>query len=111
MSFNDKCYKLLSKIPKGKISTYKEIALVLNTKAYRAVGSAMANNPDPVITPCHRIVKSDGSIGGYAFGTNKKIELLRKEGISIKDDKIENFKKFIYSFKKEKKTWKENRNF
>ena len=72
MNFNERCYKLLSKIPKGKISTYKEIAKALNTKAYRAVGNAMSKNPNMVIIPCHRIIKNDGSIGGYSSGVNIK---------------------------------------
>ena len=72
MNFNEKCYKLLSKIPEGKISTYQEIAKALNTKAYRAVGNAMARNPNPIDVPCHRIINSNGLIGGYALGTKKK---------------------------------------
>ena len=54
MNFNDKCYKIISQISKGKISTYKNIA-------------------NPFIVPCHRIIKSNGKIGGYALGINKKI--------------------------------------
>ena len=65
MNFNQQCYKLLSQIPKGKISTYKEIAKALNTKAYRAVGNAMAKNPNPIIVPCHRVINNNGLIGGY----------------------------------------------
>ena len=99
MNFNKKCYELISQIPKGKISTYKQIATILNTKAYRAVGNAMANNPTPIIIPCHRIIKNNGCIGGYAFGETKKINLLKKEGITIKKNRIVNFKKYFYSFK------------
>ena len=98
MNFNEKCYVLLSKIPKGRISTYKEIAKALNTKAYRAVGNAMRKNPNPIFTPCHRIIRSNGEIGGYALGINKKIDLLQKEGILIKKDKVLNYKKIIHSF-------------
>ena len=72
MTFNQRCYELLSQIPKGKIVTYKQIANTLNTKAYRAVGNAMANNPNPITVPCHRVIKSNGLIGGYAFGVNIK---------------------------------------
>jgi len=84
MNFNDRCYKLLLQIPKGKISTYKAIARTLNTKAYRAVGNAMAKTPKPIFVPCHRIIKSDGLIGGYTLGVNKKISLLNKEEVFIK---------------------------
>ena len=99
MNFNNKCYQLLAKIPKGKISTYKEIAKALNTKAYRAVGNAMANNPNPIIVPCHRVINSDGSIGGYGLGVDKKISLLKKEGISVKQGLVLDYKKFIHIFK------------
>ena len=99
MNFNQKCYKLLSQIPKGKISTYKEIANALNTKGYRAVGNAMAKNPTPIIVPCHRVIKCDGKIGGYALGIKKKISFLKSEGIRIKKDKIVDFEKYIHSFK------------
>lgn len=99
MNFNQKCYELLSKIPKGKISTYKQIANILNTKAYRAVGNAMANNPNPIILPCHRVIKSNGYIGGYTLGVKKKISLLKNEGIVIKKNEIIDFEKHIHSFK------------
>ena len=98
MTFNNRCYKLLSQIPKGKVSTYKEIAKALNTKAYRAVGNAMAKNPNPIIVPCHRVINSNGLIGGYALGINKKINLLRKEGMTIKKGKVVDFEKKIHSF-------------
>ena len=74
MNFNQKCYELLSKIPKGKISTYKQIANILNTKAYRAVGNAMANNPNPIIVPCHRVIKSDGQIDATSLKIASKID-------------------------------------
>ena len=99
MNFNQKCYELLSQIPQGKISTYKQIANILNTKAYRAVGNAMAKNPNPIIVPCHRVIKSDGHIGGYVLGIKKKISLLKNEGIVIKQGKVIDFEKYIHSFK------------
>ena len=98
MNFNQKCYKLLSKIPKGRVSTYKEIAKALNTKAYRAVGNAMAKNPNPIIVPCHRIINCDGLIGGYALGINQKIRLLKKEGINIRKGKVVDYEKIIHTF-------------
>ena len=99
MNFNDKCYQLIIQIPKGKISSYKKIASVLNTKAYRAVGNAMSNNPYPIFVPCHRIINNDGSVGGYSLGVNKKINLLKKEGIATKNGKVVNYKKIMFSFK------------
>ena len=97
-NFNNRCYKIVSCIPKGKISTYGEIARVLGTKAYQAVGNAMAKNPNLISVPCHRVIKSDGSIGGYALGASKKITLLKKEGIIIKNGNVSNFKNLIHQF-------------
>ena len=98
MNFNERCYKLLSKIPKGRNTTYKEIAKAVDTKAYRAVGKAMAKNPNVIDVPCHRVIKSDGSIGGYALGIDKKISLLKKEGITIKKGRVVDYEEIIYSF-------------
>lgn len=86
------------KIPKGKITTYKALANALNTKAYQAVGNAMANNPNPIDVPCHRVVNSSGAIGNYAFGVDKKIALLTQEGIDIENNKIVNFDKVYFKF-------------
>ena len=98
MNFNQQCYKLLSQIPEGKISTYKEIAKALNTRAYRAVGNAMAKNPNPIIVPCHRVINNDGLIGRYRLGVDKKIILLQKEGITIKKGRVVGYKKNIHTF-------------
>ena len=98
MDFANKVYALTKKIPKGKISTYKEISKALGNKCYRAVGNALNKNPYAPIVPCHRVVKSSGAIGGFASGTKNKIKLLRKEGIKIKDNKVMNFKKFFFKF-------------
>ena len=89
----------MSQIPRGKISTYKKIAETLDTKAYRAVGSAMAKNPNPITVPCHRIINNNGKIGGYALGVNEKIKLLEDEGFTIKKGKVLNFERHIHKFK------------
>ncbi len=98
MSFTQDCYELLSKVPSGKITTYKAIATALNSKAYRAVGTAMAKNPNLIIVPCHRVVNNNGEIGQYALGVNKKILLLENEGVKIKNGKVEEFHKLLHSF-------------
>ena len=85
-SFNQRCYDLLRQIPKGKVVTYADIAHQLGGKAYQAVGNAMANNPDLIVVPCHRVVNSNGAIGKYALGTEKKIALLKEEGIQLNSD-------------------------
>ena len=96
-SFSQKCYKLLRKVPRGKVTTYKEVARVLKTKAYRAVGNAMNKNPYAPGVACHRVVKSSGEVGGFASGTRKKISMLRKEGIKVVNSKIY-LKKYLYKF-------------
>jgi len=85
--FEEKVYSLCKKIPKGKISTYGEIARALNKKCARAVGNALNKNPYAPVVPCHRVVRSDGSVGGFASGTKNKIRLLKKEGIEIEKRK------------------------
>ena len=98
MNFDNRCYNLLKKVPKGKVTTYKAIARALKSKAYRAVGNAMNKNPYAPKVPCHRVVRSDGNTGGFASGPKMKISMLRKEGIDIKNGKID-LKKYFYRFK------------
>ena len=96
--FYEKCYKVLKKVPKGKVTTYKEIARALNSRAYRAVGSAMHNNPYAPKVPCHRVVNSGGKVGGFFSGTTAKIKLLKSEGVEIVNNKID-LKKYFYKLK------------
>jgi len=97
MSFSQRCYDILKRIPKGKITTYKAIAHKLNTKAYRAVGNALNKNPNAPQVPCHRVIASNGELGGYALGIKQKIKLLKSEGVEIKNNKID-LKKHGYFF-------------
>lgn len=97
-TFSERCYALLRKVPRGKVTTYRELAKGLGTKAYRAVGTAMNKNPDAPKTPCHRVVKSDGHVGGFARGTKKKIEMLKKEGVEIEKGKVKDFEKVLFRF-------------
>lgn len=96
--FNERCYELLKLIPKGKVTTYAEIARALNSKACRAVGTAMAKNQHLIDIPCHRVVRSDGSVGQYARGTQQKIDLLQKEGVRIKNDKVTELSQQLHRF-------------
>jgi len=98
MDFNEKVWALCKKVPKGKVTTYKEIAAAMGTKAYRAVGNALNKNPYAPTVPCHRVVGSDGSLTGFAKGLKKKAKLLRKEGIEIRKGKVAELKKAIYRF-------------
>jgi len=72
------------RIPKGKVMSYGQLAETIGIpKSARAVGSALAKNPFPLIIPCHRVVRADGSLGGFGGGLAMKRELLTKEGISL----------------------------
>lgn len=95
--FQGKVLELTEKIPRGEITTYGRIARILKTSP-RAVGRALARNPHPIKIPCHRVVKSDGRLGGYSGGVKKKVSLLQKEGIRVRKNKIINFNKAIYKF-------------
>ena len=87
-SFERRVLLEVSKIPFGEVTTYKKISESLNTRGYRAVGTAIGKNPFPIMIPCHRVVKSDGSIGNYRGGVSMKREILKNEGVEIRDDKI-----------------------
>ena len=72
-------WKACAKIPHGKVSTYAAIAKAIGKpNAVRAVGNALNKNPYSPRIPCHRVVKSNGEVGGYAHGTKKKIKMLEK---------------------------------
>lgn len=99
MNLDKKIYKKLLEVPKGKITTYGELAKAVGLKnGQRAVGKIMNKNPYPVIIPCHRVVKSDGKIGGYAYGEEIKSNMLSREGIIIKNGKILDLENKIYRF-------------
>ncbi|RMF30365.1 MAG: MGMT family protein [Candidatus Nitrosothermus koennekii] len=93
---DEQVYELLKRIPEGRITTYKALAMALGKpKASRVIGNILKNNPNPVIVPCHRVVRSDGKIGGYAYGKNVKKILLEIEGININNDTIVSFDKIV----------------
>ena len=95
-TFTAMVLKACGKIPRGKVSTYGRIARCIGSpRAGRAVGNALSKNPSPVTIPCHRVVRSDGLVGGYAGGQNKKIDLLRKEGITIRNGRIAGLEKVL----------------
>jgi len=99
MNLDKKIYKKLLEVPEGKITTYGELAKAVGIKnGQRTVGRIMNKNPYPVIIPCHRVVKSDGKVGGYAYGQKVKINMLSKEGIKIKEDKILDWENTVYRF-------------
>jgi methylated-DNA-[protein]-cysteine S-methyltransferase len=84
MNFTEQVYSIIKKIPKGKVLTYKEVAKrVGKPKAYRAVGNALNKNFDPSI-PCHRVIRSDGKMGGYNRGLKAKLSKLTNEGVNLR---------------------------
>ena len=85
--FQLKVWNYLKKIPKGKIKSYLEVAKAIgNPKAFRAVANAVGKNPYPPIIPCHRVIRTDGSLGGYSGkgGIQQKRRLLKSEKVFIK---------------------------
>ena len=85
----NKVYELLLKIPKGKVTTYKALAKAIGKpNNARVIGKILNNNPNPIIVPCHRVIRSNGMLGGYAYGINIKRILLELEGVKIKDYKV-----------------------
>jgi methylated-DNA-[protein]-cysteine S-methyltransferase len=90
--FQKKVYALLKKVPRGKVTTYGALAKKLKSSP-RAVGQALRANPFAPKVPCHRVIKSNGSIGGFKGETSgkaikEKIKLLTREGVVVKDNKI-----------------------
>ena len=84
--FQLKVWKYLKRIPKGKVKTYKQVAIAIKSpKSARAVANACAKNPYAPKIPCHRVIKSDGDLGGYSGrgGIKQKLKLLRSEKVVI----------------------------
>lgn len=93
-------WKLVLQIPRGRVSTYGDIASALGNIGYsRLVGKIMSTNPEPITVPCHRVVYSDGRVGWYlglGHGSVTKIALLEKEGVDINEGRIVNFEKYRF---------------
>ena len=82
-TFSEKVYEVVRKIPKGQTLTYKQVAAMAgSSQAYRAVGNILTKNYNPDI-PCHRVVRSDGQVGGYNRGSLNKKKLLQQEGVKV----------------------------
>lgn len=91
-------YNIVATIPKGKVMTYKKISILAKVANAHIVGFAMRANKNPSHIPCHRVLKSDGSLArGYAFGGNsEKIRKLQQEGIEFDGDNKVNLARFEY---------------
>ena len=99
MILSTKVYKKLLQVPQGKVTTYSDLAKAVGLKnGQRIIGTIMKKNPFPVIVPCHRVVKSNGKIGGYVYGERVKSQILVREGIKIKAGRIMNFDKEKFYF-------------
>ena len=98
MSFYQKVYEVVRKIPKGKVTTYGHIAGMLGSpRASRAVGYALHFNPEPVLTPCHRVVNREGRLApAFAFGGPEvQKQLLEQEGVKVEGEYVD-LKKFLW---------------
>jgi O-6-methylguanine DNA methyltransferase len=103
LNFDQKVWKLMEGIPEGKVTTYGLIAKKLNTRAYRAVGNACRRNPYAPKVPCHRVVRSDGSIGGFGGKTSgetveRKIRMLKREKVEVLNGKVVDLVKVLFKF-------------
>lgn len=87
--FQKKVYAVVKKIPRRKVATYRAVAAATgNSRAVRAVGNALHKNRSPQV-PCHRVICSDGLVGGYNRGTGQKVVQLKREGIEIKKGRVD----------------------
>lgn len=101
--FQRRVWEALRLIPRGRVTTYGEIARYLGTGAIRAVGTAVGKNPDAPEVPCHRVVRSDGTIGRYSGGdgTPTKIALLQEEGVTVVDERVVAFGQRLWRYQEQ----------
>lgn len=97
-AFRERCYAILKRVPRGKVTTYKELARAMGTRGCRAVGNALHVNPYWPKVPCHRVVTSSGDLGGFAQGRRRKMLLLTAEGIEISPQGKIDLKRYLYRF-------------
>ena len=100
-AFQERVYAALCEVPAGKVTTYGDLARTLGINSAQAVGQALKHNPYAPSVPCHRVVASDGSIGGFMGSTDgialkKKIELLRSEGVIVEQNRVRDFSRLRY---------------
>jgi methylated-DNA-[protein]-cysteine S-methyltransferase len=89
MSFDEKVWAVTSRIPRGKVASYAWVAFQLRSGGFRAVGGALNRNPYGSGVPCHRVIGSDGSLGGFGKSLKTKESRLKREGIEIIGGKID----------------------
>jgi O-6-methylguanine DNA methyltransferase len=86
--FQQKVYRTIQRIPKGRVTTYRTVAEAVGTKAYRAVGQALHANPVPLLVPCHRVIGSDRKLTGFGGGVDLKRKILEAEGVEFEGEKV-----------------------
>lgn len=86
--FQQKVYRATQQIPKGKVTTYGALAERIGTRAYRAVGQALGQNPVPLLVPCHRVIGSDRGLTGFGGGIDLKRKILEAEGVKFEGEKV-----------------------
>ncbi|HEX9817401.1 MAG TPA: MGMT family protein [Patescibacteria group bacterium] len=101
--FSQRVYELTRRVPKGRVTTYKLLAEALGSRAYRAVGQVMRCNPYAPAVPCHRVVASDGTLGGFHGSKSdqelaRKTRLLHAEGVIVVNQHIKDFAQLVYTF-------------
>jgi methylated-DNA-[protein]-cysteine S-methyltransferase len=98
-NFSQKIYFLLRKIPKGEVTTYKLLAQAIGQpRNWRQIGKILSQNKNQCTFPCYKVVKSNGEVGGYNQGKLAKIRRLRKDGMVVYNNKIKDFKKYLFNF-------------
>ena len=100
MRLEHRVYAALATVPKGRVTTYGELARAVGLRGgQRAIGRIMKNNPYPGIIPCHRVVMSTGRLGGYAYGGGEvKTSMLSAEGVEVRDGRIADIGAVMYRF-------------
>lgn len=99
MKLEDRIFAKLLQVPKGHVTTYGELAKAVGLEnGQRYVGNVMNKNPYPGLVPCHRVVMSDGKVGGYAYGRHVKANMLQNEGVRIKNGRILDWEETVYRF-------------
>ena len=99
MNFNQSVYAMTSLIPMGKVTTYGAIAKAIGSpRAARAVGNALGANTNPIVVPCHRVVRADGVLGGYSGGEGPvtKAKLLAREGVKVSAGRV-NLDRYLFA--------------
>ena len=98
-AFEQAVLAVVRRVPRGRVTTYQELARAVGTpQAARAVGNALHKNPCAPAVPCHRVVKSDGALGGYGGGSPKKIALLSHEGVQVRVGRVQQFDSVLFEF-------------